>query len=186
MAGSGINLYQYAGGDPTNLIDPTGYSLASIGEAITGFGDMVSGGLTRDIRGDLGIGQPDFSSPAYNLGADAGLAAAALSGDEEGVGADVAADAADAGEETGPSFIGFTDGPPAVVPDGADGPVPPESGSGMVFRGGEGGHGLSSNATGVRIMDDPPRTVYMNKEDQTINPYNGRTIERKDPWAHLP
>jgi hypothetical protein len=35
-------------------------------------------------------------------------------------------------------------------------------------------------------MDNPPRTVYMNKGGQTINPYNGRTVEPQDPWAHLP
>jgi len=70
-----------------------------------------SGDVARDIRSELGLAQPDFSSPAYNLGADAGLAAAALSGDEEAAGADVAdvaADAADADEEAGSTLRHYT------------------------------------------------------------------------------
>lgn len=45
--------------------------------------------------GALGIGQPDFSSSAYQAGADIGIAAAALTpGDEEAADLDVAEDAA--------------------------------------------------------------------------------------------
>jgi hypothetical protein len=60
----------------------------------------------------------------------------------------------------------------------------------MQYTGGEGGNGLDSNVTGVRIMDETPqnpaRTVYMNGQDQTVNPLTGQTISNDDPWAHLP
>jgi hypothetical protein len=58
------------------------------------------------------------------------------------------------------------------------------------YVGGEGGNGLDSNVTGVRIMDETPqnpaRTVYMNTQGQTVNPLTGQTISNDDPWAHLP
>jgi RHS repeat-associated protein len=104
IAGSGTDLYAYTGGDPLNFIDPTGYSfLEELGEGITGVGDAVSGGITREIRGSLGLGQPDFSSAAYQGGIDAGILAATLTpGDEE-------AAALDTGEEgLDGSFSTFT------------------------------------------------------------------------------
>ncbi len=85
LEGSGTNLYAYTGDDPLNYTDPTGYNfLEEAGESITGFGDAASGGLTIAIRSELGLGQPDFSSGAYQGGADAGILAATLTpGDEE-------------------------------------------------------------------------------------------------------
>jgi RHS repeat-associated protein len=95
ITGSGINLYQYTGSDPLNYIDPLGLESfwEEAGNAITGFGDAASGGLTIDIRSALGIGQPDFSSSAYQGGLDGGILAAALTGDEEAAGLDAAEDA---------------------------------------------------------------------------------------------
>ncbi len=98
MAGSGINLYQYADSDPIDYIDPLGLESVweEAGNAITGFGDTVSGGITTEIRGALNIGQPDFSSSAYEGGADAGILAATLTpGDEEAAAADVAEEGLD-------------------------------------------------------------------------------------------
>ncbi len=109
MAGSGTNLYAYTGGDPLNYTDPTGYSfLEELGENITGFMDAYTGGLTRDIRSGLGIGQPDFSSGAYEGGVDAGILGAIITpGDEEAAaldaGEDVATEAAEEAEQ-GPSW----------------------------------------------------------------------------------
>jgi RHS repeat-associated protein len=101
LAGSGVNLYAYAGSDPIDYTDPSGYSfLEELGESVTGFGDAVSGGITREIRGGLGLGQPDFSSGAYGLGTDAGiLAAVVVPGDEEAAALDVGEDAAADGEQ---------------------------------------------------------------------------------------
>ena len=85
------------------------------------------------------------------------------------------------------SFVGFTDGPPAVIPSGAAGPLATK-GSGMQFRNGSGGLGLDSRVTGVRIIDGSGRhsnrIVYMNRADQTVNPFTGRTISPSDLGAH--
>jgi RHS repeat-associated protein len=97
LAGSGINLYQYTGSDPLNYIDPLGLESfwEEAGNAITGVGDAASGGLTIHIRSALGIGQPDFSSSAYQGGMDGGILIATLTGDEDAAAADLAEDAAD-------------------------------------------------------------------------------------------
>lgn len=88
-----------------------------------------------------------------------------------------------------PTFIGFADGPPAIVPRGASGPTLTR-GPGVQYTGGSGGLGLHPNTSGVRIMDQTahhaPRVVYMNQTGQTINPVTGRTVPKSDPWAHLP
>jgi hypothetical protein len=89
----------------------------------------------------------------------------------------------------GPTFIGFADGPPAAIPAGATGPLPTKS-PGIQFTGGSGGPGLDPRVTSVRVMDatahHPKRIVYMNGQGQTVNPLNGKTIPKNDPWAHIP
>jgi RHS repeat-associated protein len=119
MAGSGVNLYQYAGSDPIDYADPSGLSifgelLEGAGEFVTGFGDTVSGGLTRDAREGLGLAEPNYSSGAYGAGSDSGIAAAfAIPGDEEVGALGVGEEAADGGlgpvlgEEHGPEASGF-------------------------------------------------------------------------------
>lgn len=89
IAGSGTNLYQYTASDPINYTDPTGYSLESIATSFVGAMDAYTAGITTEIRGALNIGQPDFSSSAYQGGLDAGILAAAFTpGDEEAAVAD--------------------------------------------------------------------------------------------------
>lgn len=80
-----------------------------------------------------------------------------------------------------------------IVPKGAQGPFPVESGKGFMFRGGSGGHGLSDAATDVRIMDPVtggkyPKpngyASYLNGGGQTINPFTGQTVGKSSPWWH--
>ncbi len=97
MAGSGVDLYQYAGSDPANLIDPTG--LESWWESgingFTGGVDALTGGATSGIRSALGLAQPNASSAAYQAGTFVGIAVAVVvPGDEEAAAADVGAHAA--------------------------------------------------------------------------------------------
>jgi hypothetical protein len=60
----------------------------------------------------------------------------------------------------------------------------------MQYVEGAGGHGLDSQVTGVRIMDQTPqhspRVVHMNETGQSVNPLTGQTVSRNDPWAHIP
>ena len=85
MAGSGVDLYQYAESDPVDEIDPMGLEswLEGVGNGITGAVDTATGGLTGDIRGWAGLAQPNMSSASYQIGSDAGLLAATLTGDED-------------------------------------------------------------------------------------------------------
>ncbi len=95
----------------------------------------------------------------------------------------------------GPDFIAGPNGGIAAVPHSAVGPSPTRSGGGIQFTGGSGGHGLNERVTGIRIMPPSPPdavypypngyVVYMNASGQTVNPYNGRTVEPTDFWAHV-
>lgn len=84
-------------------------------------------------------------------------------------------------------------GETVIVPNGAEGPFPVESGKGFMFRGGSGGHGLSDAASDVRIMDPVtggkyPKpngyASYLNGGGQTINPFTGQTVGKADSWWH--
>lgn len=92
-----------------------------------------------------------------------------------------------------PSFIVKPNGETLIVPKGAQGPVPVESGKGFQFRGGSGGHGLSPSAADVRIMDPVTSgkypypngyASYLNGSGQTINPFSGETVGKSSPWWH--
>lgn len=97
------------------------------------------------------------------------------------------------GAARSPSFIVKPNGETVIVPEGAEGPFPVESGKGFMFRGGSGGHGLSDSASDVRIMDPVtggkyPKpngyASYLNRGGQTINPFTGQTVGKADPWWH--
>jgi hypothetical protein len=84
-------------------------------------------------------------------------------------------------------------GETVIVPKGAEGPFPVESGKGFMFRGGSGGHGLSDAASDVRIMDPVvggkyPKpngyASYLNGGGQTINPFTGQTVGKSSSWWH--
>lgn len=93
-----------------------------------------------------------------------------------------------------PNFVVHPNGEAVIVPNGAMGPHPVNTGKGFQFQGGSGGHGLANNTTSVRIMDPvldgkypkPNGYVsYSNKADQAVNPYTGQTISKKDPMWHI-
>ncbi len=94
----------------------------------------------------------------------------------------------------GPSFVVKPNGETIIVPKGAQGPLPVNSGKGFQYVGGRGGHGLSDKATDVRIMDPVmggkfPKpngyASYSNSGGQAINPYTGQTVGKSDPMWHI-
>ncbi len=79
------------------------------------------------------------------------------------------------------------------VPEGANGPIPAESGKGFQFTGGSGGDPLSPRVAGVRVMDPVASGKYLypngyvsyfNEGGQAVNPFTGQTIARSDPFWH--
>lgn len=201
LAGATGQRYSYAAGNPINSTDPLGLfcvgdfctqdidptdglkGLANFGVGFTNaaLGTNIKGYCGEGLSWSTNIGSATFyieSLLAMGIGSAAGASRAPK-----------AARVADDLVPDGPTFIGFADSPPMVVPAGAAGPTLP-SGPGMQFTGGAGGPGLNSRVTGVRVMDATAhharRAMYMNAEGQTVNPLTGQTVLRSDPWAHLP
>jgi RHS repeat-associated protein len=162
------------------------------GNVFAGAGNALTFGQGVDLAGKV-IGKGDdftacygnSDSWAYRGGAVGALLIGAVVAGGGSAGARTAA-----AERAGTAdFIGFANGPPAVVPNGAIGPAATRA-SGMQFTGGTGGFGMNSRVTGVRVMDATAhhgrRVVYMNRLEQTVNPLTGRTVSNSSPWAHLP
>jgi hypothetical protein len=90
-------------------------------------------------------------------------------------------------------FVVNTKGEAVAIPDGAQGPLAPNKGTGMSYQGGSGGKGMDKKTTGVRIMDansrQGRRVNYMNNAKptpQTVDPKSGKVISNKDPRGHIP
>ena len=135
------------------------------------------------------VAPPPQEIAGHRLGNDAAGAGIVVA---TGVAAKSADEVAE-GVSRSPSFIVKPNGETVIVPKGAQGPFPVESGKGFMFRGGSGGHGLSDAASDVRIMDPVtggkyPKpngyASYLNGGGQTINPFTGQTVGKSSPWWH--
>ena len=93
-----------------------------------------------------------------------------------------------------PNFIVSPSGTTFPVPAGAVGPSAVRTKKGVQYEGGSGGYGFDPRTTGLRVMD-PVLTgryqyptgygVYMNRHEQTVNPFTGRTLRKGDPYSHI-
>jgi len=99
------------------------------------------------------------------------------------------ADTDDAIAGAGPDFVVTATGKVIIIPAGATGPTDTRA-PGQQYVGGVGGHGLDRRVWGLRIMDPDNvypfgRATYMNMDEQTVDPYTGRTVLYSDPLAHI-
>ena len=188
----GINHYAYVGNNPLNLIDPFGlspdspsgvnasnsYAVSDVFTAPTTTFQLAAASVDELAR--AAGGRPDL-----NFGGGGGsvpLIKAPSPGSASSSG-------------TAPNFIVSPGGTAYPVPQGAIGPVPSNTGTGIQFQGGSGGPSLDPRVTGFRFMDSPANApyqyqngygVYNNITGQTVNPSTGRTVPYSDPWAHIP
>jgi hypothetical protein len=207
-----LQPYAFTGDDPLNATDPLGLcflDLCQAAKAVVKAAKKVAHVIaTRPVEAALAVLAAPLLLPVnVEIGGGAYLAvkhpkaaitvlvvAATIPLDETGAGEAIDAEAF-ATEEAGggPSFITNGNGESVPVPEGATGPQPTANGKGFQFSGGSGGNGLNSNVFGVRIMD--PATSggfsypngyvsYFNESNQTVDPFNGQTIGRSDPFWH--
>jgi hypothetical protein len=157
---------------------------------------LDAGGVVVDVAATATPFVPGGAGAAIKAGrAGARVANAVDNAVDAGKAVDRAADAARAGDAAadaarGTDYVVTSAGEAVSIPNGATGPHNPQRGSGMVYDGGSGGHGMDDRVTGVRIMDanqnQGRRVNYMNQSGQTVDPATGRTISNSDPRGHIP
>lgn len=163
--------------DPYGLcpefIDGKPCDLNAAASFAAGFGDAVTFGGTNWIRDKIDAnGSVDKNGVAYLGGQVAGIAASSALGGAAAQGVD---------------FLVTQKGTAIPVPDGAKGPVRTRA-PGIQFTGGEGGKGMDSRVTGVRVMDPNKhsgrRAVFMNEGGHTVSPRTGQQVPPDHPDAH--
>jgi RHS repeat-associated protein len=102
--------YSYAGDNPLNRSDPTGLlpfgiklpSWEEAGEAVAGWGDTITFGLTKKIREGIGDENVDTCSGAYQSGGVAGLVTGALiPGEDDAEAGELGVEGVDEGADVG-------------------------------------------------------------------------------------
>jgi RHS repeat-associated protein len=174
-AGSGLNWYVYCNNNPVNCTDPTGHDwLNTAANFFGGYGDGLTGGLTKTVRGWLGAGDVvDESSQAYRAGVGVGIAhMVLLTVAEGGAGAAGAAGDAEAGAAAGAGEAAT--GADAGAVGGAAGSE--DDGLIEVYRGVARDHpGYGDAVEGNAYPQGGPADAVMHNRGDTASPFTSWT-----------
>lgn len=202
--------YGYAGANPVREVDPEGMQRRRLDPARQESGPDIAGGI-GGARGDYGSrsfwdvfkgcnarppstgsgGAPGGSGASSSRASGSGGGSVGLSGvmGRSGV------SSVDKGSSSA-SFLAQAEGASIVLPSGASGPTPVQTGRGVKYIDGTGGgNGLHRSVTNVRIMEPTSQSpggyvnygkTLQNGRWQSLDPYTGRSIGKSDDNWHIP